>query len=933
MNNKNTITFFLIIFFLTFTQISFSQFGQLDHSFGQNGIVTTAINVNGSNNVSRSAAMQNDGKIIVGGYSYLAGESDNGAIVRYNTDGILDNTFGTNGIVINPFGSSGDVVNSIAIQEDGKIVAAGYLDNGDNNDFAVARFNNDGSFDDTFGTSGVVITPVGDEDDVVYSVAIQDDGKIVVAGTFYNGSNYDFALVRYNPNGFIDNTFGTSGVVITPVGDENDIVYSIAIQEDDKIVAAGYSDNGNNFDFALARYHPNGALDSNFGTNGKVTTQVGTLNDFVNSVAMQSNGKIVAAGYFYNGSDLDIAIVCYNANGTLDDTFGNQGIVVTQIGTSDDAAHTVTIQSDGKIVAAGYSDNGNDYDFALMRYNPNGDLDDTFGTNGIVTTAVGSFYDYIRAVAIQNDGEIVAAGLSSNGTDYDIAVARYNESGSLDNTFGNSGTIITPWGTTQSEVRSVAVQSDGKILAAGISHNGNDYDFSLVRYNSNGTLDNTFGSNGIVITQIDSTNDIAFAVAMQPGGSGSEKIIVAGYHYEGNNYDFAITRYNLNGALDNTFGTGGITITPLGSSNDFLFAMTIQSDGKIVTVGRSFNGNDGDIAVVRYNSYGTPDNTFGTNGIVTTDINSENDVAYSVNVQSDGKIIVAGYTDNGTDYDIFVIRYNSNGTMDNTFGNNGIIITQVGSSDEIAYSVKVQSDGKILTAGYSSNGNDNDFAVIRYNENGSLDNTFGTNGIVTTQVGASGDYAYSISIQNDGKIVLSGCYYTGTTSDIALVRYNSNGTLDNTFGTNGIVIIEIGSSSNCAYTSAIQNDGKIVVAGKSENGSNYSVFTTVRYLDDASTDIDEENSGEIPTEYFLSQNYPNPFNPTTNFEYRIADFGFVSLKVFDVLGKEVATLVNGEKPAGSYKIAFDASGLSSGVYFYKLQSGNFVESKKMILLR
>jgi uncharacterized delta-60 repeat protein len=706
-------------------------------------------------------------------------------------------------------------------------------------------------------------------------MAIQSDGKIVAAGRSDNGGDDDFAIVRYNTNGSLDNTFGTNGIVTTTVGASDAGAFSVVIQSDGNILAAGYCDTGSdNDDFTIIRYNPNGSLDNTFGTNGIVITYLGGSGDVARSLATQSDGKIVAAGFSSNGSNVDFVIVRYNSNGSLDNTFGTSGIVVTPIGPSDDVANSIAIQSDGKITAAGYSDDGSDdYDFAIVRYNSNGSLDNTFGTNGIVTTSVGVSTAYANSIAIQSDGKIVAAGYSDNGSD--------------------------------------------------------DDDFTIIRYNPNGSLDNTFGTNGIVTTPVGASGDFAYSIAIQSDG----KILAAGYFYNGSNYDFAIVRYNPNGSLDNTFGTNGIVTTSIGADYDYSYSVAIQSDGKILAAGYSYNGSDYDFAIVRYNSNGSLDYTFGTYGIITTPVGALSDYARSIAIQSDGKIAAAGYYYNGSDYDFAIVRYNSDGSLDNTFGTNGIVTTPVGPSDDAAHSIAIQSDGKIAAAGYYYNGSDYDFVIVRYNSNGSLDNTFGSNGIVTTLVGASNDVASSLAIQSNGKIAASGYSYSGSDYDFAVVGYNTNGSLDNSFGTNGIVTTQIGSSGNLAFASAIQDDGKIVIAGMSENSSSYSVFTLVRYFGDGSTEVDNENNEEIPAEFSLEQNYPNPFNPTTNFEYRISNFGFVSLKVFDVLGNEVATLVNEEKPAGAYQITFNAYGLSSGVYFYKLQAGSFVKTKKMILLK
>ena len=397
--------------------------GDLDNTFDGDGKVTTDF-VN-SDDYAFAVAIQSDGKVVVAGMSFYSSLWDF-ALARYTFDGRLDGTFDGDGKVTTAVGSSADAALSVAIQSDGKIVVAGYSDNGSNYDFALARYNSNGSLDTTFDGDGKVTTDFGNSGDVVHSVAIQSDGKIVVAGYRWNGSNGDFALARYNSNGTLDATFDGDGKVTTDFGNSEDAARSVAIQSDGKIVVAGTIANGSNSDFALARYNSDGSLDTSFDGDGKVTTDFGNSGDEVHSVAMQSDGRIVVAGSSWDGNNLDFAFTRYNANGSLDTTFDGDGKVTTDFGNSEDEARSIAIQSDGKIVVAGRSWDGSDWDIALTRYNSNGSLDTTFAFDGMVTTAVGNSADGAYSVAIQSDGKIVAAGYSDNGSNRDFALTRYN---------------------------------------------------------------------------------------------------------------------------------------------------------------------------------------------------------------------------------------------------------------------------------------------------------------------------------------------------------------------------------------------------------------------------------------------------------------------------------------------------------------------------
>ncbi|MFM9912013.1 MAG: beta strand repeat-containing protein [Methylophilaceae bacterium] len=403
------------------------------------------------------------------------------------------------GSLIQVIGAADDVGNSVAVQVDGKILVAGYSDSATNKDFAITRYNADGSLDTSFGTAGIAIIAVGTGDDFTTSIVLQNDGKILVAGYARVGGNYDFALVRLNSNGTLDGTFGTAGKVTTPIGAAGDIANNVVLQADGKILLVGASFNGSNDDFAVVRYTAAGVLDTSFGAgNGIAITAIGAGNDSAQSVIVQNDGRIVVAGNSFNGSNNDFAVVRYTTAGTLDTTFGTTGIITADVNGSQDVAYSVALQQDGKIVVAGYSANGSNNDFSLVRYNANGILDGTFGTGGKVVTTVGTGDDLGYSLVVQSDGAIVVAGYAFNGTDNDVALVRYTSSGALDATFGVGGKVITSVAADQIGYN-LQLQSDGKLVLAGYSDNGTDNDFSLLRYNTNGTLDTQFNLTGTTL--------------------------------------------------------------------------------------------------------------------------------------------------------------------------------------------------------------------------------------------------------------------------------------------------------------------------------------------------------------------------------------------------------------------------------------------------
>jgi uncharacterized delta-60 repeat protein/LPXTG-motif cell wall-anchored protein len=481
-----------------------------------------------------------------------------------------------------------------------------------------------GSLDTTFNTDGKVITDIGSStEDAAESVAVQADGKIIVAGDYDNNVSRDFAVARYNTNGSLDTTFDTDGKVVTDIGtNTNDIVQSVAIQADGKILVAGWSDPVATWDFVVARYNANGSLDTTFDTDGKVVTDIGTNSvDNIYSVVVQSDGKIVVAGWSNAGGRADFVVVRYNTNGSLDTTFDTDGKVITDIGTNRfDFAYSAVLQADGKIVVAGNSDAGGTYDFVVVRYNTNGSLDTTFDSDGKVTTNIGtSSADYGSSVVVQSDGKIVVAGFSDLGSTQNLVLVRYNTNGSLDTTFDSDGKAISDIGSSDTDrPNSAVLQADGKIVVAGFSNTGGSNNFVVVRFNSNGSFDTTFGIDGKVSTDIGTNSgDQARSIVLQSDG----KIVVAGISDAGGSDNYALVRYNatsLSAALASTSttsssvsitftvtGTEAIDCTTLSTTSGVDFNLTgiteitfiTQTSPTLCTIGATSQAVAGGVAV------------------------------------------------------------------------------------------------------------------------------------------------------------------------------------------------------------------------------------------------------------------------------------------------------------------------------------------------
>ncbi|MDF1676390.1 MAG: hypothetical protein P1U44_11805, partial [Vicingaceae bacterium] len=333
-------------------------------------------------------------------------------------DGTIDSTFGVNGIVVTDINGFNSSANYSSIQSDGKIILTGSIDNISNQDFATVRYNNNGTLDNSFGQNGIVITDINGFNDIATSSAVQSDGKIIISGFSVNGNDNDFVLVRYNTNGSIDNSFGINGKVITPIGSSHDNARSMVIQSDDKIVLAGSSNNGSDYDFAIVRYKNNGNLDSTFGVNGIVLTDIGNRHNYANYILMDSSNNFIVVGSANNGlfnstqtlAFSDIALSRYQNNGSLDSTFGINGIITTQGMQNVSSAKCAIIQQSGKILVSGetFYPSSPPSPF-LVRYNSDGSQDSPFNLGGVSSIASSPWTG--SSLALQNDGKILISAL------------------------------------------------------------------------------------------------------------------------------------------------------------------------------------------------------------------------------------------------------------------------------------------------------------------------------------------------------------------------------------------------------------------------------------------------------------------------------------------------------------------------------------------
>ncbi|HWS99468.1 MAG TPA: Calx-beta domain-containing protein [Pyrinomonadaceae bacterium] len=795
--------------------------GGLDPSFSPGG--------SGANGIVDVVAVQPDGKALVGGRftSYNGNAAASDRVARLNTDGTLDTSFNPAGL-----GSDG-IVLAIAVQPDGKIIIGGtflsYNRNGAAGD-RIARLNPNGTLDTTFNPGGV------GADGNVFAVALQPDGKILIGGRFYNyNGTAREGVARLNPDGTLDASFNPSGSGVANLS-------AIAVQPDGKIVVAGLfalSDSVPGSMGKITRLNSDGTRDASFNPGGAGADGV------VNAVALQPNGKILIGGSFtmYNGdAAMPDKVARLNSNGTRDTTFnaGGSGADASQGRYPEVTA--VALQPDGRIVIGGAFDSYNGDAAAsdsVIRLNSNGSLDASFNPGG---SGADSF---VHALALQADGKVLVGGdftsyngdaaandrvarllpaageiafsaasqsvaetaanavitlTRTGGTDNKVVakVALVDETtapadyrfrpGTLDTTFNPGGA------RADATISAVAVQPDGKVIIAGdfTSYDGNDAASNgIARLNANGTLDTTFNPGGSGVD-----NSVS-AVAVQPDG----KIIIGGNFtsYNGNAAaSDCIARLNANGTLDTSFNPGGA-----GMVDSSVLAVALQPDGKVVIGGAfdSYNGNSAaSDKIARLNANGSLDETFNSGGA-----GVDGTVVYAVAVQSDGKIVIGGiftgYNGNSAASD-GVARLNANGTLDTSFNSGGAGVNTYAGVAALA----VQPDGRIIIGGnfIKYNGaNPTSPFLARLYANGKLDTTFKPPAAGPTRT------VSEVSLQPDGKVIVGRSFIDYNSDPVGndwLARLNPNGTLDATFnsgaGTDGSVLAII-----------VQPNGKVIIAG------------------------------------------------------------------------------------------------------------------------
>lgn len=762
--------------------------------------------------------------------------------------GILDATFHNDGRSTVDFGPDARV-QAIAIQPDGMMVVAGSIDIGAS-DAVVARLTPDGFLDTSFN-GGFRTLSFGGIDEAT-SLALQPDGKIVLAGFTTQGgvefNDGDFVVARLTATGALDTTFSGDGLAYVDFGGD-DRASAVAVRDDGRIVVAG-TRSGSSGNFIVASLNADGTLDNSFGAAGKQNHSFGSFGQLT-ALALTPGGSIVLAGFANTGFTNDFVVMRLQANGTLDSSFSGDGRQSISFG-NDDRAQALALQPDGKVVVAGTWDGGS-ADFALARLNDDGSLDTTFSSDGRqnLTFGTGPFggVERARGVAVQPDGKIVVGGFtdagSTSGNPNNFAVARLTTGGALDLTFHETGKTLIDFGSDD-RATGLALAPDGRLVLAGYTNAGSSPEtnsFALARLHTDRLLDLSFGGDGRQTISF-GNDDRANAVAVQPDG----KILLAGT-WDGGQPDFAIVRLGANGTPDNSFAGDGRANFTFGASgfggSERATAIALQPDGGIVVAGFTdaggTTGNPNNFAIARLKPDGTLDNSFSGDGKHTFDFGADDQV-HGILLQPDGRIVVVGYTRTDT-ADFAIARLHADGTLDTTFDGDGKATYSL-DGDDRAFAVARQADGKLVLAGYTTStpggSQVDDFAFVRVLASGGLDTTFGGDGRVIADFGTS-ERARAVVVQPDGKIVAAGGA-TLTSSLLPpirrfiLVRLSGDGSVDTGFDGDGLAHAPFPGIVNDANGLVLQPDGKLVAAGQTSAAGPGFSFAVARFLANGTLD-------------------------------------------------------------------------------------------------
>jgi uncharacterized delta-60 repeat protein len=904
----------------------------------QIGFKKLVTNAGVTNNGAKAIALQPDNKTITCGY-VQKGSKYQIAFYRLNSNGIVDTHFGENGISLFynflPSPYEGASISSISLQDDGKFIAAGtawyqsgsyFLSN-----ILVMRLNSNGTIDSSFGDNGTVRTNIfsvnGLSIDDAYTVKVLKNGNILAGGTSYDYTQHRMLFSEYLPNGVLNTSFGSGGVVLIDIAHGDDEIFDMAVLPNGNIVAAGeYFTEGvdYSYDVALLRLLPNGILDKSFGSNGIVKTRIGKGADAAKSIALQKNGKIVIAGSTRVSTLAkdNILVARYNANGTVDSSFALNGIYIKDINGGNDVANSVEILPDNKIVLGGYATRNSVSNFLSLQLKNNGNADDTYGINGMVITSLYNQGDAANDMLIQPDGKIVQAGQAANGASNFFTSIRYNNDGSLDNSYANNGINIFSVGNSNDKAEKIIkLPWDNSLLLCG-SANDN---WALINYKlPDLSLNNSFGVKGIQSFRYadqysSSTPEVAVDSALQ-------KIYLCG---ETDKEGFIIIRLNKNGSLDTSFGDKGVVHYFI---SIYYGGLAVLPNHKIVIGGLIQSGTNYNF-IACFNTNGTIDSSFGVNGLVKNLAFTPNSI---INDNQHTRILLSGslYVD-FISSKIGVMALKNKGIIDSSFGKNGVGSAAVpGGGTKVYFKYNLVQDmyGKILVSGGVSVAGA-DFSVTRFLNNGQPDNTFGNGGVAVTTT-ASDPYndtwnegvASRCVNKNNCSVVTAGIRMNDQNekSKIAIIAYDDNGNIDSIKNTTkGYIDTTLfGGAYEGGYAALFDNDA-VYVAGKTGN-KNENDFLLLKFIFKSKQPVKKQPQ---QSDYALKI-FPNPAHNFLMVNYSLNKSSIVKFQLCSLNGAQTYQLSRQASLAGAQQVKILLPvNIAKGVYTLKMITKDAVNIK------
>lgn len=900
--------------------------------------------------------------------------------LQAQNSGDLDISFGQNGKVLKDFGQADFSVRSQITQTDGKIVIAGVVLMHDNSYGYLMRINGDGSLDTSFNGTGLVINR-----DVTgfYKVVTQPDGKLLIAASVGEYATI-FRILRYLPNGTLDNSFGQGGTV-GPILEQGAGQYYIdlALQSDGKIILLSRLDNifnggPENFPI-LTRYKSDGEVDNTFGTNGATTLAIGTYCDAQN-VLVLNDDKIVISGTTNINSFQRYFIAKFTASGIFDLTFNSTGwrsyVLTGYNGNSLMKLSNLVVQSDGKFLFVIETLVDNCPTLLLYRVTAQGNLDTSFSGDGVASEiTLNADYEGRSILRILPNGTyLIAMRMFVNfgtGTYRQVYLYNFLPNGSTNIDFGSqyNGNTHCYTGDLHARLGGLSMNNDGTIAITGNTDISQDKEsIFLIKVETNGwqTFVNSEEEVLEYLHPFPAYNQIV-ASKLQPDG----KIVVGGNAFSNNQLRPIVARFNSDGSLDSSFGVGGFRILRSYGSFCYLKDIEITPSGKILVA----SGNEGSF-VAQLNANGSIDNSFGNGGYKTFD--ADDFKIMKIELLNDGKILLAGSgisNIGGTlSRNYKLIKLNANGTSDSTFGINGN--STVGSTtndNEVLHDVKALPSGKIIAAGTIQNQERQNVALFHYNADGTLDTESFNSGITTIPFDGT-QIPHRLIISGTNKIILSYTTLTIQTDSWSyspvIARFFANGELDTSFGGDGIV--EFSEQTISRPKDLYEdNNGKLLIAGTTFFPVEYSTnnFTVIRVNTDGSLDdsfadngkliLDFNNKADVINSLIVSGNTAiacgsSVFTENSN-DFSMAKFYLnspLSTAEFDkakksfypnpasqfitlddtVLGAEIFTIDGKHIPTKYHGNRLDTNSLPNGIYLLHLKfEGNHKEVEKLVV--